>query len=98
MIPQVYWREASLTCGDRIKEIEVVQEGPERIEFIKNFSDAGLHPVMAKNVELAGYTYPTPIQQFTIPAILQGKDVVGIAQTGRQPSSFCNAFVWNLTP
>lgn len=37
---------------------------------------------MAKNVELSGYQVPTPIQKFTIPAILQGYDVIGIAQTG----------------
>lgn len=60
----------------------MVQEGPERIDFVSKFADAGLHPAMLENVQLAGYTYPTPIQQFTVPAILQGKDVIGIAQTG----------------
>ncbi|KAL6803735.1 P-loop containing nucleoside triphosphate hydrolase protein [Trichoderma sp. SZMC 28012] len=37
---------------------------------------------MMKNVELSGYQVPTPIQKFTIPAILQGYDVIGVAQTG----------------
>ncbi|RFU76909.1 dead deah box rna helicase [Trichoderma arundinaceum] len=66
----------------RIEQIEVVQEGPQRIEYINSFKDAGIHPVMLKNIELAGYEVPTPIQKFTIPAILQGYDVIGIAQTG----------------
>ena len=80
-----------LTNRYRIKEIEVVQEGTERIEYIKKFQDAGLHPAMLENVQLAGYVNPTPIQQYTIPAILQGKDVVGIAQTGMSfVSSPCN--------
>lgn len=41
---------------------------------------------MAKNVDLSGYQVPTPIQKFTIPAILQGYDVIGIAQTGESMS------------
>ncbi|KAK7209759.1 hypothetical protein V2G26_016937 [Clonostachys chloroleuca] len=65
-----------------IAEIEVQQEGPVKIDAIGSFKTAGLHPVMLENVELAGYEYPTPIQKYTIPSILQGYDVIGIAQTG----------------
>ena len=67
----------------RIDEIEVFQEGPVKTEPISSFKDAGLHPVMLDNVELSGYENPTPIQKYTIPAILQGHDVIGIAQTGK---------------
>ncbi len=49
---------------------------------IANFKDANLHPAMVKNVELAGYNVPTPIQKFCIPAIGAGYDVIAIAQTG----------------
>ncbi|KAH7316440.1 P-loop containing nucleoside triphosphate hydrolase protein [Stachybotrys elegans] len=66
----------------RIEEIEVHQEGPRKIDPIGTFNGAGLHPVMLENVELCGYQTPTPIQKFTIPSILQGHDVIGIAQTG----------------
>ncbi|KAM0465968.1 hypothetical protein ACHAPV_000917 [Trichoderma viride] len=66
----------------KIEQIEVIQEGPQRIEYIKTFADAGIHPVMLRNIELCGYEVPTPIQKFTIPAILQGYDVIGVAQTG----------------
>ncbi|KAG6013521.1 hypothetical protein E4U54_006620 [Claviceps lovelessii] len=66
----------------KIEEIEVQQEGPTRIEPIRNFRDAGLHPVMLENIELMGYDFPTPIQKYTIPSMLQGYDVIGIAQTG----------------
>lgn len=61
---------------------EVVQEGPIRIKFVKEFDDAGLHPQMRRNVELAGYIKPTVIQQYLIPAIMSGHDVVACAQTG----------------
>jgi len=66
----------------RIEQIEVIQEGPVKIDPIGSFDTAGLHPAMLKNVELSGFDAPTPIQKFTLPAILQGYDVIGIAQTG----------------
>ena len=37
---------------------------------------------MLRNVELAGYEVPTPIQKYCLPAINMGHDVIGIAQTG----------------
>ena len=46
------------------------------------FKDLGLTPSLLKNVHKAGYEIPTPIQQATIPLVLEGKDVLGCAQTG----------------
>lgn len=37
---------------------------------------------MVSNVQKCGYTTPTPIQTYTIPAVISGHDVVAIAQTG----------------
>lgn len=67
---------------DRLTEIEVVQEGPVKINPVATFETSGLHPVMLANVKMAGYDAPTPIQKYTIPAIREGYDVIGIAQTG----------------
>jgi superfamily II DNA/RNA helicase len=47
-----------------------------------SFSDLGLDPNVLKAVEDAGYTQPTPIQQQAIPLVLQGRDILGCAQTG----------------
>ena len=47
-----------------------------------NFKDAGLHPAMLRNVQLAGYQFATPIQRYCLPAIHEGYDVIAIAQTG----------------
>ncbi|KAL2128862.1 hypothetical protein VTI74DRAFT_8549 [Chaetomium olivicolor] len=66
----------------KIAEIELFQEGPARVEPISSFKDAGLHPAMLKNVELAGYETPTPIQRYCLPAIHMGYDCIAIAQTG----------------
>ncbi|NQY58886.1 DEAD/DEAH box helicase [Cognatishimia sp.] len=46
------------------------------------FSDLDLNPKVLKAVEDAGYESPTPIQAGAIPPALEGKDVLGIAQTG----------------
>ncbi|MCG6885018.1 MAG: DEAD/DEAH box helicase [Silicimonas sp.] len=46
------------------------------------FSDLALSPKVLKAVEAAGYETPTPIQAGAIPPALEGRDVLGIAQTG----------------
>ena len=46
------------------------------------FSDLALDPRVLQAVQEAGYETPTPIQAQAIPHALQGKDVLGIAQTG----------------
>ena len=54
---------------------EVKPEGP-------TFAGLGLPEAILTAVEAAGYTTPTPIQCGTIPALLDGRDVLGQAQTG----------------
>ena len=46
------------------------------------FKDLGLNPSLLQNIRDTGYETPTPIQQATIPLVLEGKDVLGCAQTG----------------
>ena len=46
------------------------------------FSDLGLSPATLAAVAATGYTTATPIQAEAIPYALQGRDVLGIAQTG----------------
>ncbi len=46
------------------------------------FADLNLDPKVLKAVEEAGYETPTPIQAGAIPPALEGRDVLGIAQTG----------------
>ena len=47
-----------------------------------NFNEFALDPVILKNLETKGYITPTPIQSQAIPPLLEGKDLLGIAQTG----------------
>ncbi|MBP2227200.1 superfamily II DNA/RNA helicase [Azospirillum agricola] len=46
------------------------------------FSELGLGPDVLRAIEDKGYTQPTPIQEQAIPWVLQGRDVLGCAQTG----------------
>ncbi len=46
------------------------------------FEALGLSPRVLQAVEDAGYREPTPIQAQAIPLILQGRDIIGLAQTG----------------
>ncbi|MEP3948510.1 DEAD/DEAH box helicase [Ascidiaceihabitans sp.] len=46
------------------------------------FSDLNLNPKVLKAIDEAGYESPTPIQAGAIPPALEGRDVLGIAQTG----------------
>ncbi|KDN61868.1 putative DEAD/DEAH box helicase [Colletotrichum sublineola] len=57
-----------------ISTVEVTQEGSIRVDPVHSYKDAGLHPVMIENVDLAGYDAPTPIQKYTLPAIHKGLD------------------------
>lgn len=47
-----------------------------------SFEKLGLSPYISKSISKLGFVKPFEIQQQTIPAILKGKDVMGIAKTG----------------
>jgi len=46
------------------------------------FEDFGLSAEILKALSDQGYVHPTPIQVEAIPVVLQGRDVMGAAQTG----------------
>ncbi len=47
-----------------------------------SFSEFNLDSSIMEGVEAMGFSLPTPIQELGIPLILQGKDLIGCAQTG----------------
>ena len=46
------------------------------------FEELRIIPPILKALEAAGYEAPTPIQEAAIPPVLQGRDLLGCAQTG----------------
>ena len=51
-------------------------------DIFLNFNSFSFHPQISSGISAAGYSTPTPIQIRTIPPILAGRDVMGLAQTG----------------
>ena len=47
-----------------------------------NFKKFNFHPHIAAGVQALGYITPTPVQLQSIPSILQGRDIMALAQTG----------------
>jgi superfamily II DNA/RNA helicase len=72
--------------GDRIdvsrfiRKGEIVEEKPYVAKH--TFSDFPFNPQLHKNIARAGYIHPRPIQDQSIPTMLEGRDVFGMANTG----------------
>ena len=49
---------------------------------MQDFQSLGLSKKLLLAVEQEGYTIPTPVQAQAIPPLLEGRDVLGVAQTG----------------
>lgn len=60
---------------------EIVQE-KEVYQAVHQFNDFNISDKLKNNIARRGYTTPTPIQDQIIPHIIEGRDVVGIANTG----------------
>lgn len=58
----------------------IVEEKP--YEAIHTFADFEIDPLIKTNVIQKGYITPSPIQDQAIPLALQGRDIIGIANTG----------------
>src|SRR5947209_198228 len=56
-------------------------DAPEYIPE-NTFADFAVEQIIKRNLTAKGYQVPSPIQDQTIPAALEGKDVIGIANTG----------------
>jgi ATP-dependent RNA helicase DeaD len=64
-----------------------------------SFDQFGLGEPLLKAISDVGYEVPSPIQQRTIPLLLEGRDVVGQAQTGTgKTAAFALPILENLEP
>ncbi|MGZ9712107.1 DEAD/DEAH box helicase [Glaciimonas sp. GNP009] len=69
------------TQSEKQQEI-IIASDAEALEASIKFTDFGLSPDILRALSDQGYVNPTPIQAQAIPIVLQGRDVMGAAQTG----------------
>lgn len=63
------------------------------------FQEFKFHPDVAAGITAAGYVTPTPIQEQAIPAVMAGRDVMGLAQTGTgKTAAFALPILHRLQP
>ncbi|HEY0980261.1 MAG TPA: DEAD/DEAH box helicase [Candidatus Paceibacterota bacterium] len=72
---------------DRIDESRFINKATPQTEEAPHvakhtFADFNVHPQLAKNLDAKGFVQPSPIQDLAIPVALEGRDVVGVANTG----------------
>ncbi len=74
--------EAEETTAEATAEAPAEETADKAEEEGVRFTDLGLDARVLAALEEVGYEKPSPIQEQTIPLLLEGHDVVGLAQTG----------------
>lgn len=103
------WRKNSFN-RKRIKTVDVSllvrkaaeNKVQENVPVKHQFSDFLISGQLQRNIQEKGYDTPKPIQDEVIPLVLQGKDVVGIANTGTGKTAaflipLINKIIYNRT-
>ena len=75
-------RIKSFDPTDLVRNTNFTQVKETSYEVVNSFINLAISDNIKKNIVAKGYSKPTPIQDQVIPLILQGKDVIGIANTG----------------
>ncbi len=88
--------------GKKIQLNQLINKPKEQQEVAKyvadhTFADFGLIEKLIQNLNAKGYEHPTAIQDQSIPAVLQGRDMIGLANTGSgKTASFLLPIIQNL--
>ncbi len=67
---------------EKYNDIPVEMSGNNCVTAIEEFETSDLHIRLLKNIKLAKYTAPTPVQKNAIPIIMAKRDLMACAQTG----------------
>ncbi len=76
-----------------------MEEKLEETESTLRFSESGIHPDILRAVSEMGFEVMTPIQEKAIPVLLEGKDIIGQAQTGTgKTAAFAIPMIQSMDP
>lgn len=67
---------------EKYDDIPVEASGNGVPEPVTAFTNPPLDDHLISNIELAGYAVPTPVQKYSIPIVMGGRDLMACAQTG----------------
>ena len=76
-----YGGDSTISHSRFIRKAEPIVERAPYVP-VNKFADFNIDPILKNNIIKKGYVNPTPIQDTAIPFVLNGRDVVGIANTG----------------
>ncbi|KAK4951850.1 DEAD-box ATP-dependent RNA helicase [Elasticomyces elasticus] len=74
--------EATGINFEKYDDIPVEASGQGVPEPLTRFENPPLDDHLLSNIELAGYKVPTPVQKYSIPIVMSGRDLMACAQTG----------------
>ena len=81
--PALVNKDGEAYAAEPVAEPEAEAQGDTPSEPTgPTFADLGLPEELLQAITAMGYEVPTPIQEEAIPALMDGRDVVGVAQTG----------------
>lgn len=67
---------------DNYDDIPVEATGKDVPEGITTFDDLKLAPLLLENIQRLRFTKPTPVQKYSVPIVVAGRDLMACAQTG----------------
>ncbi|KJZ80439.1 ATP-dependent RNA helicase DED1 [Hirsutella minnesotensis 3608] len=67
---------------EKYDDIPVEASGTDVPEPVHQFTSPPLDEHLCRNIELAHYKVPTPVQKYSIPIVSNGRDLMACAQTG----------------
>ena len=71
----------------------------ENLEAKLRFDESGIHPDILRAVHEMGFEVMTPIQEQSVPVLLEGKDIIGQAQTGTgKTAAFAIPMIQKINP
>ncbi|RAL60999.1 hypothetical protein DID88_010095 [Monilinia fructigena] len=80
------WRDGKHIAGPANARVErelfVEASGQDVPEPVLTFTNPPLDDHLIRNIELAHYKVPTPVQKYSIPIVMGGRDLMACAQTG----------------